>query len=176
MVQRINWTLDTPITPADLNRMDKNTGRAIGTGADIILELPGFTLSDAEIVSVILSHDIESNATLNVNNTGAVPLYTSNGLPITAGAADIDSALICVYNELQHRFQVIGTGGAAKSELTDTEPVDQPAGGIWYDTANIPPVEGEPGYREFTMIASDVEPTGQMMGAMWFDTSGYDPI
>jgi hypothetical protein len=141
------------------------------------LDLPGFALTDAEFVTVILSQDVGANATLNVNNTGAIGLYMADGSPIAAGTAKAESALICVYNATENRYRVIGTGGGgAASYMSDTEPVGQANGGIWYDTAGFAPIEGEPGFRENVAVASDAEPIGQAMGAMWYDTSAFEPI
>lgn len=92
-----------------------HTGSGITTGTDSAfrVSIPDFKLQDGETIRIKLHTDMTGAATLNVNDTGAIPILYSNGKPIKGGAIT-DSYITLTYNGAN--FIIQGDGGNADSE------------------------------------------------------------
>jgi hypothetical protein len=112
-----NWILDDPITPDDLNRLELAIAQAnlggttTGTATNLTAAIDGFTLVDYASAVIKTHVDLNANATLNVNGAGAVPLFTSNGTPVSAGTVKAGSVIQVIYNASNSRFYILGGGG-----------------------------------------------------------------
>jgi hypothetical protein len=106
------WILDDPISPEEMTRIErtlyaaKSGGTTTGTSTNYVITLDYFTLTDLVAVYVKIHADNAANPTLNVNSTGAKPLYTTAGTAIAAGALKAGSIIHCLYGTDTGRYYV----------------------------------------------------------------------
>lgn len=91
------------------------TGTTSGTGSVLSLVQSGFVLFDNACARIKLHADILDNATLNINSTGAKPIYMNDNSRIKKGAK-AGSFLNLAYNSALGRWYLLDT----VSDRTDT--------------------------------------------------------
>lgn len=76
------------------------------TSSELIVTIPNYELVDTNMIHVRLRHDLAPNATLRVNDSGAIPIYDGNNR-VQAGpkAGEI---INLSYNSLEQRFYIYG--------------------------------------------------------------------
>lgn len=84
------------------------SGTTTGTSDALLLEQAGFALFDGATVRFKLHADMNPNATLNVNSTGAVKILDMTGKPQKAKAG---SWCTVIYNDVSGNFTLQGNGG-----------------------------------------------------------------
>lgn len=105
-------------TKSEVDSKDTNImaakGNAAGTATALTLAKTGFTLTDGAKVRFKLPVAIGSNATLNVNGTGAKPLKYPDGTPVSSGAV-AGSWLEAIYSSTLASFILLDKGGGGGS-------------------------------------------------------------
>ena len=84
-------------------------GTTQGAGNTLTLQAPGFVLEDMQPVLVKLHTDVLDEPTININDTGAKPIYNSDGTKLCAGAKSGAILQLC-YQAGEERFYVVGGG------------------------------------------------------------------
>lgn len=94
-----------------------NIANATGlSGGQLRVSLSGKTLKDGMNLYVRLIKDITEGAKLNFNETGYLPIITSDGQPIKKGAK-AGAYLPLIYNNTKKAWYLIGGGGSGSGEL-----------------------------------------------------------
>ena len=84
-------------------------GTTEGTGNALTLQASGFTLADMQPVLAKLHTDLLDEPSININGTGAKPIYNSDGTKLCAGAKSGAVLQLC-YEAGEQRFYVVGGG------------------------------------------------------------------
>lgn len=78
-------------------KVNSDSVLSTGTGLNLIANIPNTTIKDGYLIKLKLHTNIQSNATLNLNNMGAKPILDTRKIPIQAGAIK-DSYITLIYN------------------------------------------------------------------------------
>ena len=114
------------------NKLDSISGLSIYHGsvtnntASMTLTASGFTLVDRSLVFIKISNDIAASSTLNINATGAVPIYLNYNTPVNVGLVKANTELGLVYDATAKRFYI--TNGTQYQLATYTKEITATAG------------------------------------------------
>lgn len=110
------WVLDEAITPTELNRIEtalaqsKLGGTTAGTATALTATVDGFTSADLSSIFLKTHVDIDAAATLNVNGSGARPLYMADNTAVKTGIIKAGTIIQVAYNTTNSRFFILGDG------------------------------------------------------------------